>query len=132
MHRELGRHIFVGKEGIGRSLLTSKNLSNPQDISGETLYRHAKEVEANCKKALALCLQVDSPWKGFDGHYPSGKTWFDYIEWIRKEMYLVTNDTPTSDIIDDLDEPPKDPQSDEEPSRNVQTTPPESAPKKKK
>ena len=57
LHRELGRHIFVGKEGIGRSLLTSKNLSNPQDISGETLYRHAKEVEANCKKALSLCLQ---------------------------------------------------------------------------
>ena len=109
LHRELGKKIYVGKDGIGRSLLTSKNLSNPQDISGETLYRHAKEVEANCKKALAVCMRSDSPWKGFDGHYPSGTTWFDYIEWIRREMYLVSNDTPTCDIIDaDLDELPKD------------------------
>ena len=52
LHCEEGRNIFVGSEGIGQSLLTSKNLSNRQDISGETSYRHAKEVEANCKKAL--------------------------------------------------------------------------------
>ena len=109
LHRDEGSNIFVGEDGGGitRSLLTSKNLTNPQDISGETLYRHAKEVEANCKKALALCLKPDSPWKDFDGHYPSGKTWFDYIEWLRVEMYRIGNDCPTSDIMDvDLDEQP--------------------------
>ena len=61
LHRELARNIYVGKDSIVQLLLTRKNLSNPQDISGETLYRHAKEVEANYKKSLALCLRSDSP-----------------------------------------------------------------------
>lgn len=40
LHCEEGIHIFVGKDrgGITRALLTSKNLTNPQDISEETLY----------------------------------------------------------------------------------------------
>ena len=116
LHRERDKPIFVGSQdgGITRALLTAKNLTNPQDISSETLYRHAKEVEANCKKALALCLNKDSPWKDWDGHYPSGKTWFDYIEWLRVEMHRVTNDCPTSDIIDvDLDEQPTEDADDE-------------------
>ena len=45
--------------------------------------------------------------ESFDGHYPSGKTWFDYLEWLRTEMYRVTNAFPTSGIMDvDLDEQP--------------------------
>ena len=122
LHRELGRNIFVGKDSIVRSLLTRKNLSNPQDISGENLYRHAKEVEANCKKALALCLRSDSPWKNFNGHYPSGKTWFDFIEWVRIEMYNVSNECPIVDILDvDLDAQPQESVSDGEEKQEEQT-----------
>ena len=132
LHRDEESRIFVGSDcgGITRTLLTSKNLTNPQDISGATLYRHAKEVEANSKKALALCLSHDSPWKDFDGHYPSGKTWFDYLEWLRVEMYRVTNDCPTSDIIDvDLDEQPTEDADDE---GVTQPTHPSKQSKKKK
>lgn len=52
LHRDEETSIFVGVDGGGstRALLTSKNLTSLQDISGETLCRQAKEVEANCKK----------------------------------------------------------------------------------
>ena len=98
LHRDEESSIFVGANcgGITRSLLTSKNLTNPQDVSGETLYRHAKEVEANCKKDLALCLNPNSLWKDFDGYYPSGNIWLYYLEWLRVKMYSVKNDSPTT------------------------------------
>ena len=115
LHCEDGANIFVGDDdgGITRLLLTSKNLTNPQDISSETLYRHAKEVEANCKKALSICLKADSPWRNFDGHYESGKGWFDYLEWLRIEMYRSTNSCTTSDILDvDLDKQPVEEEED--------------------
>ena len=105
-------------------------MANPQDISGETLYRHTKEVEANCKKALALCLIPDSQWKDFDGYYPSGRTWFDYLEWLRVEMYRVTYNCPTSDIIDvDLD---KQPTEDADGAGATQRTNPSKKSKKKR
>ena len=109
LHHDEGYSIFVGADGRGitQSLLTSKNLRNPQGISVGTLYRHAKEVEANCKRALALCLNLESPWKDFEGHYPSGKTRLNYLEWLRIKMYRLTKDCPISDIIDvELDKQP--------------------------
>mmetsp|Transcript_23246 Transcript_23246/g.53113 ORF Transcript_23246/g.53113 Transcript_23246/m.53113 type:complete len:175 (-) Transcript_23246:21-545(-) len=53
---------FIGKTSINMSVLTRKNKSNPQDISAKTLYNHAKDVERNCKKALAICLAPNSPY----------------------------------------------------------------------
>ena len=54
LHREDGKQIYVGKDGGGitRSLLTRKNLSNTQDISGETLYRHEKRWKLIAKRLL--------------------------------------------------------------------------------
>lgn len=80
-------------------------------------------MDANCKKALAICLQQDSPWRDFEGHYPSGKTWFDYIEWLRIQMYRATNDCPTTDILDvDLDEQPTEDADDAEETAGTQPT----------
>lgn len=46
----------VSPKMISLQLLISKTLSNNQDLKTERVYIHAKEVEANFKKALALCI----------------------------------------------------------------------------
>ena len=48
------KDIIVENGSINKSFLTRKNLSNTLDIQQGNLNCHAKEVEANCKKALAL------------------------------------------------------------------------------
>ena len=71
--------ISIKSDCITMSLLTRKNLSNPADVTELSLFRHAKEVEANSKKALALCLSEESPYKSFNGTFPSGTNWHDYL-----------------------------------------------------
>ena len=87
MHCIKGKTISVNEECIDKSLLTRKNLSNFVDVTSKSLYRHAKEVEANCKKALAICTSESSPYRNFDGNFPSGTNRDDYLNWLRKEMY---------------------------------------------
>ena len=59
--------------------------------------------------------------ENFDGHYPSGKTWFDFIEWVRIEMYNVSNKCPIVDILDvDLDAQPQESVSDGEEKQDKQ------------
>ena len=72
---------------VNRQLLTSKTLKNSQDIKPNRTCNHAKEVEANCKKAFALCKQPDSPCKSFNGTWPSGTDWYDCVEWLRVKCY---------------------------------------------
>ena len=99
MHCMAGKEILVGKGCIDRSLLTRKNLSNFADVSEKTLFRHAKEVEANCKKALACCLAEGSPYRNFKGSFDSGTNRDDYLNWLRKAMK-----TSACDVIVDEDE----------------------------
>ena len=87
MHCIKGKTISVNEECIDKSLLTRKNLSNFVDVTSKSLYRHAKEVKANCKKALAICTSESSPYRNFDGNFPSGTNRDDYLNWLRKEMY---------------------------------------------
>ena len=94
----LDGRIIVGDQYIDKSLLTRKNMTNTIDISGLTVFRHAKEVEKNSKKALSFCLAEDSPYKNFDGIFPSGTNWNDYITWLRNKM----SNTGTDDIADDV------------------------------
>ena len=117
--------MYVGQDCISRSFLTRKNLTNNADIKKERLFIHAKDVEANCTKALRLCLSSDSPYKSFyqnNGTYPSGQNWFDYATWIRKAMHqLITksggtkdfdvedtanvcNDSEDEDVMDDVED----------------------------
>ena len=72
LHRLKGKEITVEEDCVNVSMLTRKNLSNPIDISSETLFRHAKDVEANAKKAFALCTSALSPYKDFKGSFASG------------------------------------------------------------
>ena len=67
----------------------------------DTLFRHAKDVEPNFKKTLSICLSSSSPYKFFDGTYPSGTDWTDYLMWIRKEMNKLNIFVHIEDIIDE-------------------------------
>ncbi|KAI2489924.1 hypothetical protein MHU86_24647 [Fragilaria crotonensis] len=79
--------IYANKpDGITRSLLTSKNFTNPVDVSVLTMMRGAKEVLKNGRKALACAMDSDSDYK--DGTLPSGKSIDDYHRFIRERMYV--------------------------------------------
>ena len=100
MHCMDGKRITLELGCVDKSLLTRKNLSNFVDISAKTLYRHAKEVEANCKKALALCTGEGSPYHKFNGTFPSGTNRDDYLAWLREQM---NSSIDTVDIDDHSD-----------------------------
>ena len=99
----LKSRIYVGNDCISMSLLSRKNLKNLCDVSEHTLIRHVKEVEANCKKALALCTADDSPYKNFDGKFPSGTDYNDYLNWIRVKMDSTFGKMDIIDCVDDDD-----------------------------
>lgn len=65
LHRLKNREIGIEKNCINTSMLTRKNKSNTMDISSYTLFRNAKEVEANTKKAFAI-KRLKSPGKKRD------------------------------------------------------------------
>lgn len=96
--------IYANKpDGITKSLLTSKNLTNPVDVSVLTMMRGAKEVLRNGrKKALACAKDSDSEYK--DGTLPSGKSIADYHRFIRERMYVClrgANSVGDDDEADD-------------------------------
>ena len=117
--------VYVVGESITLSLLTSKSFSEKRDLKPQRIFDHAKEVEANCKKALALCQGSGSPYKDFNGTFPfpSGKYWEDYIEWLRVEFYkkYEIDGADDNNIIDDDEkiETPIRINSDEESNDNV-------------
>ena len=82
------------------SLLTQKNLSDLGNIKALTIYRHAKHVEANCKKALAFCVGSDIPYRDYKGTFPSGTNWEDYLVWIKEKMYRAENKATVEDLVD--------------------------------
>ena len=100
MHCIVGKTVTVGAGGVDKSFLTRKNLSNYVDISTDSLYRHTKDIEANCKKALAICTASHSPYRNFNGDFPSGTNRDDYLVWIRSKM----NSSMQSVTIDDDDD----------------------------
>jgi hypothetical protein len=57
-------------DGITKSLLISKNFTNPVDVSVHTMMRGAKEVLRNGRKALACAKDAESDYK--DGTLPCG------------------------------------------------------------
>ena len=106
LHQMNGNEISIEPNCINPSMLTRKNLSNPIDISPKTLWRHAKDVEANTKKAFALCMSDSSPYKDFNGTFASGTTWDTYIEWVRVEMFKALEKDKTFEVeVDDDNDP---------------------------
>ena len=119
LHCINGAEIVVGRGCITKSLITRKNLSNMVDIKADTLFRSAKVVEANCKKALAICVAKDSPYRDFDGIWPSGTNWDDYLLWIREKMYKLENSVKVDVIDDDDDAESNDAEGNDEDTNDV-------------
>lgn len=63
-------------------------------ITARSLWKFAKVVEANGKKALAIIQR--SPYR--DGNMPSGETYDSYLRFLRESMFQVLN---KCDIADD-------------------------------
>ena len=99
LHCMKNTRVYVGKSCVDMALLTRKNLSNYTDVKDLTLFRHAKEVEANCKKALVICLGENRSYK--NGTFPSGKNWYDYIQWVQLQMNGEGDDDCINDVHDD-------------------------------
>jgi len=72
-----------------------------------TLFWHTKDVEANFKRAYAVCKADDSPNKDYDGILPRGHNRDSYLEWLRDQMNgefgkVVIEDNIDEDIVPDL------------------------------
>ena len=92
-------HIYANKpDGITKSLLIAKNLSNPVDVSVQTIMRAAKEVVRNGRKALACVKEAKSDYK--DGTLPSGRTISDYHRYVRERMFVKLKGTSGADYDD--------------------------------
>ncbi|KAI2496257.1 hypothetical protein MHU86_18261 [Fragilaria crotonensis] len=91
-------HIYANKpDGITKSLLIAKNMSNPVDVSVQTIMRAAKEVR-NGRKALACVKEAESDYK--DGTLPSGRTISDYHRYVRERMFVKLKGTIGADCDD--------------------------------
>ena len=109
LHGIVGKRITVSKGMIDVALLTRKNLTNFVDISSKSLFRHAKDVEANFKKAYAICIAADSPYKDFKGVYPSGHNRESYLEWLKESMKgesgrVLLQDKVDEDVVPEVTE----------------------------
>ena len=96
--------IKVGKNGIEITLLTGKNLTNYVNISSLTLFWHAKDVDANFKKAYAVCKADNIPYNDYNGILSSGHNRDSYLEWLRDQMNgefgkVVIEDKIDKDIV---------------------------------
>lgn len=92
--------IFVSTQpwdkGISASVLGSKTISNPVQLNPRSVWDHAKLVEKNGKKALALIHLSEYAEYVRTGVPPSGKTYDDYLQFLCEEMYKELS----SSIID--------------------------------
>ena len=92
-------NIYANKpDGITKSLLIAKNMSNPVDVSVQTIMQAAKEVLRNGRKALACVKEAESDYK--DGTLPSGRTISDYHRYVRERMFVKLKGTIGADCDD--------------------------------
>lgn len=102
----LDTDIFVSKQprdkGISANVLGSKGITNPVQLSPRTIWDHAKLVEKNGKKALAMLYQSEYADYARTGVPPSGKSYDDYLVFIREQMFKELS-TSIIDVDDDDD-----------------------------
>jgi len=98
----LDHTVFLGRGGVDMSLLTRKNLTNYADVKPDRLYVHAKKVETNFKKALALVTSPDCPYK--DKSFPSGHNWTDYLDWVNNAFMKMESDMKAEKEVEKVDD----------------------------
>lgn len=75
--------------GINMAVLTSTGLNNRSHLQPRALWRHAKLVETNGRKAMALVKTSEYA----TGSLPSGKTYDDYLLFLREGMWALKPQT---------------------------------------
>ncbi|KAG7361458.1 hypothetical protein IV203_036559 [Nitzschia inconspicua] len=86
-------------QGINAAVLCSKGTSNRAVLTARRIWDLANQVEQNWKKALAIVQMSDYK----DGNLPSGKTYEDYLLFVREAMYKEAKTKEAVDIVDDDD-----------------------------
>ena len=88
-----GKRIVMGGNsgGLTLSMMLAASLADKEDakgIRGRSLHVRTKDALRNCKKALAVVLCHDSPYKTcvITGMLPSGMSFEDYLLFVCKEM----------------------------------------------
>lgn len=97
-------------KGINMAVLSSKRLNNRVQLSPRSVWDFGKVVERNGKKALALVMQSEYAESTKTGILPSGKSFEDYLLFIRQAMYKelrnnaldVDDEDDVSDRVDDV------------------------------
>ena len=85
-----------------------------------------KQALRNCKKALAVVLRHDSPYKacGITGMLPSGMSFEDYLVYIRRQMHAELQVSVHSYELVEVDDMPEVPEG-----SSTRITPPPTAEK---
>ncbi|KAG7355769.1 hypothetical protein IV203_000455 [Nitzschia inconspicua] len=87
-------------QGINAAVLCSKGISNRAILTARRIWDLINQVEQNWKKALAIVQMSDYK----DGNLPSGKTYEDYLLFVREAMYKEAKTKEQVDIDDDDDD----------------------------
>lgn len=98
--------VVSGTNGLKLSTMLASGLTEKAfqvNIKGRTLLSRSREILKNCKKALALVLRHDSPYKSFasTGLLPSGMCRDDYLLFVRQKMYVALLPTSPVTTVDD-------------------------------
>ena len=85
------RIVVGGATGIRLSMMLAAGLTEKEakNVRGRSLHAQTKEGLMNCKKALAIILCHDSPYKScaLTGILPSGMCFEDYLLFLRQKMF---------------------------------------------
>ena len=85
------RIVVGGTSGIRLSMMLAAGLTDKEakNVRGRLLHARTKEALKNCKKALAVVLRHNSPYKScaLTGILPSGMSFEDYLLFVRKNMF---------------------------------------------
>jgi hypothetical protein len=85
------RIVVGGATGIRLSMMLAAGLTDKEakNVRGRPLHARTKEGLKNCKKALAIILRHDSPYKScaLTGILPSGMCFEGYLLFLRQKMF---------------------------------------------
>jgi hypothetical protein len=85
------RIVVGGATGIRLLMMLAAGLTDKEakNVRGRSLHARTKEGLKNCKKALAIILRHDSPYKScaLTGILPSGMCFEDYLLFLRQKMF---------------------------------------------
>ncbi|KAI2495196.1 hypothetical protein MHU86_19335 [Fragilaria crotonensis] len=93
--------VVGGTNGLKLSTMLASGLTDKafdSGIKGRTLLIRSKDILKNCKKALAVVLRHDSPYKSYasTGLLPSGMCIEDYFLYVRQKMYVALSPRASS------------------------------------